>query len=198
MESIAERIAYVGRTMFERRLTDMSGGNVSARCGDLAFITPRYSGSQRHWQLTADDIISGEIYGDDLLNHPDFSREGQAHLLIYRGFPDAGAVIHAHPFHVQPFSVAGKPIEPLLETTRKFGVIEFVKNAPAHSRELADNVVEALRGKEAIIRKQAAAVLIPRHGIIVAGKDLFSAVDALERIDWNAWCVLAQALMVGI
>jgi L-fuculose-phosphate aldolase len=38
-------------------------------------------------------------------------------------------------------------------------------------------------------------VLLPYHGIIVAGKNLLAAVDALERIDWNAWCILAQQLM---
>jgi L-fuculose-phosphate aldolase len=195
MESIAEQIAYVGRRMFERRLTDMAGGNISARCGADIFITPRYSGSRRHWQLTAEDIISGQLDGDELLNHPKFSREGQAHLAIYRNFLDVGAVIHAHPFHVQPFCAAGRPIEPVLESTRKFGVVELAKSAPAHSSELASNVVEALHGKEAIIRRQAAAILLPQHGIIVAGKDLFAAIDALERIDWNAWCILARGLM---
>jgi L-fuculose-phosphate aldolase len=60
---------------------------------------------------------------------------------------------------------------------------------------LAENVVAGLRGKEERIRKQAAAVLLPTHGIIVAGKDLFAAIDAVERIDWNAWCILAQKWM---
>ena len=195
MASIAEQIVYVGRMMFERRLTDTSGGNVSARRGDVAFITPRYTGSRRHWQLAAGDIISGSIHGDELQNHPQFSREGKAHLFIYRAFDDVGAVIHAHPFHVLPFCVAGRPIEPVLEATQKFGVVAPIEAAPAHSQELAERVVRVLRGKEANIRKQAAAVLLPRHGIIVAGKDLLAALDAVERIDWNAWCILAQGLM---
>ena len=193
--SIREQIAYVGRRLFERRLTDICGGNVSVRCGDSVFITPRYSGSRQHWQLTAEDIISGDVWDDDLLHHPRFSREGQAHLLIYRGLADAGAVIHAHPFHILPFCAAGRTIEPVLEATRKFGVVELVKGAPAHSRELAENIVEGLRGKEAVVCEQAAAVLVPRHGIVVAGRDLFAAVDALERIDWNAWCILARGLL---
>ena len=43
METTAEKIAYVGRRMFERRLTDMAGGNVSAREGDRLYISPRDS-----------------------------------------------------------------------------------------------------------------------------------------------------------
>ena len=143
METTAEKIAYVGRRMFERRLTDMAGGNVSAREGDRLYISPRYSGSRRHWQLTPEDIIWGDIQTDELLDHPDFSREGKAHLAVYRNFPDVTGIIHAHPFHVLPFCVAGRPIEPVLEATQKFGVTKVIKGAPAHSDELAANIVVA-------------------------------------------------------
>jgi hypothetical protein len=68
-------------------------------------------------------------------------------------------------------------------------------HAHAHSAELAGNVVEGLRGQEDRVRVQAAAVLLPRHGIIVAGKSLMSTIDALERIDWNCWCILAQRML---
>ena len=156
-----------------------------------------WSGSRHHWQLTPQDIISGPIDTDELLEHPNFSREGKAHLAVYRNFPDVTGIIHSHPFHILPFCVAERAIEPVLEATRKFGVVEVVKGAPAHSTELAANIVTGLRGKEANIRIQAAAVLLPQHGILVAGKHLMAAIDALERIDWNAWCILAQGLIPG-
>jgi len=192
---IPEQIIYVARRMFERRLSDMAGGNISVRAGDAMYITPRYAGSKQHWQLSTDDILCGALASDELLQQPRFSREGKAHLAIYREFPDVGAVIHAHPFHVLPFCVAGRAIEPVLEATQKFGVTPVVPFAPAHSADLARHVVAGLRGREASIRKQAAAVLLPRHGIIVAGLDLWAAIDALERIDWNAWCILSQGML---
>ncbi|HAJ37025.1 MAG TPA: hypothetical protein DCL15_15195 [Chloroflexi bacterium] len=191
---IPEQIVYVARRMFERRLTDMAGGNISARAGDAIYITPRYAGSKQHWQLSTEDILCGALTGEELLRQPRFSREGKAHLAIYREFPDVGAVIHAHPFHVLPFCVAGRAIEPVIEATQKFGVTPVVPFAPAHSADLAQHVVDGLRGREASIRKQAAAVLLPKHGIIVAGLDLWAAIDALERIDWNAWCILSQGM----
>jgi len=195
MDDIRTQLAYVGRMLFERRLADMAGGNISARQGERIFISPRYSGSQRHWQLQPEDFVEGPIGTDEVLSHPLFSREGRAHLAIYRNFPDVLGVIHAHPFHVMPFCAAGREIPPVLEQTQKFGVVRVVKGAPAHSPQLAEYVVEGLRGQEEAMRKQAAAVLMPQHGIIVAGKDLLAALDALERIDWNAWCILAQALL---
>ncbi len=192
MKTIVEQILYAGRRLFERKLLDMCGGNISVRHNNQIFITARYSGSKRHWQNQPEDIISGDIDSDVLLEHPRFSREGKAHLAIYRHFPQVGAVIHAHAFHILPFCAASRPIEPVLEQTQKFGLIKVVEPAPAHSLELANNIVKELTGQEAAIEKQAAAVLMPHHGIIVVGKDLLAAVDALERIDWNAWCILAQ------
>ena len=195
MPTLPEQIALIGRRMFERRLTDMAGGNISARDGNTIYISPRYAGSRHHWQLEPEQIISGPVDSDELLENPLFSREGKAHLEIYRTFPDAHAVIHAHPFHVQPFAVAGIPIQPVMEATQKFGTIELIEFAPAHSMDLAQNVVAGLKNKEAHIRKQAGAVLMPRHGIILAGPDLLAVVDALERIDTNAWVILAQRML---
>jgi L-fuculose-phosphate aldolase len=187
-----EQIIYVGQRLFERKLLDMCGGNISVRQGDQLLLTARYSASQRHWQNTPEDILVGDIFSDELFKDPRCSRESRAHLAIYRQFPEVGGIIHAHPFHVLPFCAASRPIEPVLEQTQKFGTIKVVGGAPAHSQELADNIVEGLKGQEATIKKQAAAVLLPHHGIIVAGKDLLAAADALERIDWNAWCILSQ------
>ena len=192
MQTISEQIIYVGRRMFERRLTDMSGGNVSARNENTMYITPRFSGGKKHWQLETSDILPGDVDTDDLMHHPMFSREGQTHVAIYRNFPDANAVIHAHPFHVLPFCAASRSIEPVLEGTQKFGVIECAAPAPAHSKILADIVVACLRGKVDRIRKHSAAVLLPLHGIVVVSTNLLLAIDALERIDWNAYCILAQ------
>jgi L-fuculose-phosphate aldolase len=195
MATIPEQIVEFGRLMFERKLLDMAGGNISAREGDKLYISPAYSGSRQHWQLSPQDIICGDINNDEVLKDPRFSREGKAHLAIYRNFPDVNGVIHAHSFHILPFSAVEKEIKPVLEATEKFGVVPVVKAARAHTQDLADHIIEGLRGKEENIRKQAAAVLMPQHGIIVAGKDLLSAVDALERIDWNCWCILAGKLI---
>ena len=192
MKTIPERISYIGRRMFERKLTDMAGGNISARDSDRVYMTPRYSGAHSHWQLDPADIVSFALGSAEIVEDPRFSREGLMHLAIYKNFPDAKAIIHAHPLHVLPFAAALKPIEPVLEGTRKFGVIDLVKAAPTHTTELAENVVAGLKGKIPLIQKTAAAVLIPYHGIVVVSRDLLVTIDTLERIDWNAWCIIAN------
>jgi len=195
MESVPSLIAYVGRMMFERRLTDFSGGNISVRDGDMMYISPRYSGSRQHWNVDPATIVSGRVDTDDILEDPGFSREGKAHLYVYRNYPDVNGIVHAHPFHVLAFCAASRSIPPVLESTEKFGSVDILPYAPAHSKDLANYIVEGLKGKEANIQKQAAAVLLAKHGIFCVGKDVLAALDAVERIDWNAYCILAQKLM---
>jgi L-fuculose-phosphate aldolase len=193
MTNLPEKLCAAGRLMFSKRLTDMCGGNISARDGDTIYMSPRFAGQHYHWDLTPDLLVSGEWATDQIAQNPNFSREGWSHLAIYRSFPDVKAVVHAHPFHIMPFTAFGRSIEPVLEGTQKFGVIEHCEQAPAHSKTLADKIVAAMQGKEDRMRKQAAAVLIPFHGIILAGKDFDETLDALERIDENAYCLTVRA-----
>jgi len=196
MTTIPELIVETAQLMFERKLTDISGGNLSNRDGEGGiYMTPRYAGARQHWHLDPSDLLHTDLESDEILENPRCSRESRMHLAVYRHFPEVQAVIHAHPFHVQPFVVAERNIEVVLESTQKFGSIDLVPYAPAHSQDLADNVVAGLRKRQESISKQAAAVLLPRHGIVVAGKDMLATLDALERIDWNAWCILGSRIL---
>lgn len=192
---IRKQLSDIVHRLFERKLFDMSGGNISIRCGDRIIISPRYSGSKKHWQLSAEDFIEGSINNDELLGHPLFSREGKAHLAIYREIPIVNSIIHAHSYNILPFAAKGIPIPPVLEGTQKFGVIQVAPYTPAHSSALADQAVKIIKGQQKSIEIQAAAVILPQHGILIAGKDVWHASDALERIDWNAWCLIAMKML---
>jgi L-fuculose-phosphate aldolase len=197
MDTITKQIAYIGHIMFERRLTDMAGGNISVRDGDILYITPRYAGCKWHWQLTHDDIVVGPVITDDLLVNPSFSREGRSHLAVYRAFIEVQAIIHAHPFHILPFCASKTPIQPVLRATEKFGTLSYIDDVPPYSDEQVESIVANLLGKEELMSTAAAAVLLPKHGIFLAGHDLFKVLDALERIDTNAWCILTQSMIAS-
>ena len=192
-----KKIAETGRMVFERHLTDAAGGNISTRVGDdLVCITPRYSGSKRHWQLQPNQVLVTDMLGNKFDGDGDVSRESKVHYRLYQEFPDGMAVLHSHPRHVMVFVASGQPIEPVLEATLKFGTIPVVdKFAPAHSERLADFIAEAMQGKEEAIRKYAVAVMAPWHGLFVVGKDLDAAFDLTERIDTNAYCILMSRLL---
>ena len=190
------KIAETGKMVFKRHLTDAAGGNISVRVGDQVCITPRYSGSKRHWQLQPNQVLVSDLLGNKLEGDGDISREAKVHYRLYNEFPDGTAVLHSHPRHVMVFVASGQPIEPILEATLKFGTIPVVKNfAPAHSEKLADFIAEAMRGKDEAIRKYAVAVMAPWHGLFVIGKDLDAAFDLTERIDTNAYAILMSRLL---
>jgi L-fuculose-phosphate aldolase len=191
-----KKIAETGRMVFERHLTDAAGGNISVRVDDSTVcITPRYSGSRRHWQLQTNQVLVSDLHGDKSEGDGDVSRESKVHYRIYQEFPDARAVLHSHARNVMVFVASGQPIEPVLEATLKFDTIPVTKFAPAHSEKLADAIVEGLRGKDEYIRKYATAVMAPWHGLFVVGKDLDAAFDLTERIDTNAYCILMSRLL---
>ncbi len=195
MQSIAEQICYVGRRMFERHLTDIAGGNITVREGDIVYCTPRYAGNRWHWQLNPEDIVVGNVLTDELFSNPSFTREGLSHISAYRAFPFLRAIIHAHPHNVLPFVAFERPLPSVLKCTKKFGTLRYISQAPNFSQQQADSINENLRGQEELMQQSAAAVLMPQHGIFLAGVKLLDVLDSLERIDTNAYCLITQSLL---
>lgn len=199
--SVAEaraKLARVGAYLFDRRLTDAAGGNISTLVGDVVCMSPTLAGSKRQWQLQPEDVLVVDLDGNILEGEGSISRESNVHFGLYRAFAPTGtAVIHAHPRNVMTFAAAAMSMPPVLEANLKFGEVKCIDYAPAHSQQLADNVVGAIRGQEKRIQTQAAGVIAPWHGIFLIGKDLDAAFDAVERFDTNARSIL-MARHLGI
>jgi len=200
-DSLDPRRAMVelGRLIYARQLSDSAGGNMSVRSGGRIYITPRYMGSRHRWSIAPEMITVLDAASQRVVEGPgDISREARAHLAIYAAFPEAGAVIHAHPQYVQVFACANRPLPAVAEYTQKYGTIPCIPPSQAHSQALADAVVEALRPRQAELAEHGLAVLLPYHGIIVAGRDLDDAYDTLERMEVNARCALWGALLARL
>lgn len=194
-KSIPEEIVYIAKWMFDRKLTDMAGGNISGREGNTVYISPTGAGQEKHWRLTTDDLLTGPVDTDELISDPRLSKEGISHLLIYRNFPCVNGIIHAHPYNLLAFCAAQKVPKMLTKATQIFGEIEFIDDVPLYSRRQGELLVEKLKKKEKILCERAAAVLLPEHGIFVAGKNLYMAIDCLERLDTIAWVNIAQKMI---
>lgn len=199
IQEAREKIAEVGHLLFSRKVLDISGGNISARVGDVICITPRYAGSHFHWKLRSEQVLVIDRKGTFLEGDGDISRESKVHIKLLNEYPDGNAVVHAHSQYVLVFCAIREPMPPVLEFTLKFGTIPVVEYAPggAFNYQLAENVCIGMRGKEELIKQQAAAVLAPWHGQFVLGKTLLAAADAAERIDWNARTILFSRLLAG-
>lgn len=198
VEATRDKIARLGRMLFDRHLTDAAGGNMSARVGDVVCMSPSYSGSKRQWQLSPADVLISDLDGNILEGDGKMTREAHVHFRLHKEFGEHGTgVIHAHARNVLVFAAMQKSMPPVLEANLKFGTVPCVEYAPAHSPKLAENIANAIRGNESRIRKQAAGVIAPWHGVFLIGKDIDAAFDAVERFDTNAYIIMQAQQAFG-
>ena len=190
-----EHLARIARLVFARRLTDASGGNITLRDGEHVYMSPSRAGSKQQWQIEASDVVVLDFEGNVVAGPDRRTREWQFHLGIYRALARAGGIIHAQAGYLMTFVAAGRPMPVVLEHTQKFGTIGITPPAPAHSSELARNVVETFRLQAEALVKHALATFVPRHGIIVVGRDLDDAFDTLDRLETNAQVFLLGKLL---
>lgn len=192
-------VAKVGAMMLKRNLTDLAGGNISMRVGDNIVMSPTLAGTRYFWKIEPEQVLVLDLYGNKIEGNGEISRESPTHLKLLQNFYPVGqAVIHAHPRNILVFCATEQPIPPILESVQKFGEIKFAKyaNGGTHSEVLAENIYEALRGQETLISKQAAIVMAPWHGVFAVGKDLLSTLDAVDRIENNAYCILMGKILL--
>lgn len=186
-----EQIVKVSKMMYEHRLTDLAGGNISCRDGDSIYCTPTGAGQKYLWDLRPNQILKAPIDSDVLLTSPAHSKETISHLLVYRAFPMVTGIIHAHPFHIMPFCAVEKPMPALYKATQIYAeTFDFIAEKPMYSKEQGEEIVEKLKGKEEKMSTFAAALLMPKHGIFIAACSLLKALDCLERLDTNAYSFL--------
>jgi L-fuculose-phosphate aldolase len=185
-----ERVAELGRLMFDRKLTDTAGGNISVRTGEHVCITPRYAGSKHQWHLRPEQVLVTTMDGTKLEGEGEISREAKVHYALLKAFPESGAVVHGHAQNIMVFCAANIPMPPVVEATQKYGVIKVCRYATAHSGKLAEYLLAEFAGQETRIKTTAAAVMAVYHGLFVLAHDLETGFDVTERLDRNARIIL--------
>ncbi len=186
-----ELVAHIGRVLFDRHLTDAGGGNISLRVGEFFCMSPTLAGQNKQWQLEPEDVLVVNCRGEILEGEGRLTREIAVHFGLHENFSDYGsAVIHCHPRNLMVFACANLPLPPVMEATRKFGTTPVIEYAPAHSPNLGERIVATMRGREAMIAKHAAGTIAPWHGLFLIGKNLPAALDAVERLDTNAYVIM--------
>jgi len=193
-----ELVAYIGRILFDRHLTDACGGNISLRVGDVYCMSPTLAGHMRQWQLDADDVLVVNRDREIIAGDGKLTRETAVHFGLHENYGEYGtAVIHCHPKNLMVFTCMNKEMPPIMEATRKFGVTPTIEYAPAHSPKLGARIVASMKGREQRIVKHAAGTIAPWHGLFLMGKHLEAALDAVERLDTNAYVLMMSQHLSG-
>jgi ribulose-5-phosphate 4-epimerase/fuculose-1-phosphate aldolase len=178
---LRELICTLAKSMFDRKLTGGSTGNISARTSDgglLVSPTGTSFGRLDPGRLSRFDAQGMLIDGDKP------TKEMPLHSAFYETRSSAGAVVHLHSCHSVALSMmpdvdADNFLPPLTPYgIMKLGQVKllpfFIPGDPAMG-----DAVRGLAGKRS-------AVMLANHGPVVAGKDVEAACNAIEELEDTA------------
>jgi L-fuculose-phosphate aldolase len=170
-----EAVARASRHLAEKGLVIGTAGNISARSGDLIAVTP--TGADLG-MLTAEMITVIDLDGNMVDGDLAPTSEVPLHTGIYAG-TNALAITHAHAMASTALSCCHSELPPLHYSCLELGgAPRTAAYATFGSRELADNVIEALKGRS--------AAMMQNHGSVAYGSTMDQAIHNLELLEWLA------------
>ncbi|CUA92449.1 aldolase [Pannonibacter indicus] len=178
---LREQVCAMARSIFERGLTGGSSGNISVRTEDGGLlVTPTGSsmGSLDPARLSRFDATGRLIGGDEP------TKEMPLHAAFYETRSTAGAVVHLHSCHSVALSLLpDTDPDNMLPPLTAYGVMKLGKVVMLPYFMPGDPAMgDAIRG----LAGKRSAVMLAHHGPVVAGKDLESAVYAIEELEETA------------
>jgi L-fuculose-phosphate aldolase len=185
VEKVREAVADACRRLAQEGLVHATAGNVSARVGDLVVATPTGAVlAELRPELTTVVDMQGTVVEGSLKP----TSELFLHLGIYERF-DAGAVVHTHSPVATALGCVLDELPPVHYQMLAFGgAVRVAPYATFGSRELADNVHDALEGRS--------AALMQNHGAVCLASDCPAATELALLLEW-ACDVYWRARAVG-
>lgn len=186
----AERalMCAVGKLLYDRGYVAANDGNLSMKVApDRLLVTP--SGVSKG-RLTPDMLLVTDLEGNVLEGNRHPSSETKMHLAVYRGRPDAGAVVHAHPPVSTAFAVCRRGMETpyLSELVTGLGAVPCTPSFAMLSTDQVPRSVEPYLADHC-------AVLLANHGALTWGEDLWEAFDRMETVEHTAKILLNARLL---
>ena len=174
----ADQIVMFMQRVYDKKLTSMSGGNLSIRDNEgNIWITPA---SIDKGSLTRKDIICVRPNGDCEGPHAP-SSELPFHRSVYKLRPDLNAVLHAHPPALVAFSVVRRLPELNLTPTVRY----MCKNIKMAAYAIPGS--QALSAEEGKVFEQGCNIaLLENHGVCVGAADMLTAFQQFETLNYAA------------
>lgn len=174
----ADQIVMFMQRVYDKKLTSMSGGNLSVRDNEgNIWITPA---SIDKGSLTRRDIICVRLNGDCEGPHAP-SSELPFHRSVYKLRPDLNAVLHAHPPALVAFSVVRRLPELNLTPT----VRHMCKNIKMAAYAIPGS--QALSAEVGKVFEQGCNIaLLENHGVCVGAADMLTAFQQFETLNYAA------------
>lgn len=187
-EAERELMCAVGKLLYDRGYVAANDGNLSMKVEpDRLLVTP--SGVSKG-RLTPDMLLVTDLEGNVLEGNRHPSSETKMHLAVYRGRPDVGAVVHAHPPVSTAFAVCRRGMETpyLSELVTGLGAVPCTPSFAMLSTDQVPRSVEPYLADHC-------AVLLANHGALTWGEDLWEAFDRMETVEHTAKILLNAQLL---
>jgi ribulose-5-phosphate 4-epimerase/fuculose-1-phosphate aldolase len=178
--SLRERICEAGSSLFNRRLTPGSSGNISVRSENGWLVTPTNSSLG---DLDPASISSISAEGHQLSGKSP-SKEWFFHRACYEARASVGAVVHLHSTHAAAVScLADLDYADCFPPLTAYQVMRLGAVPVVPFFRPGD---EALGPAVGSLVKRHTAVLLANHGPVVVGKTLDAALNAAEELEETA------------
>ena len=177
-------LARTAALLFERRMTELQGGNMSVRLGDAVVMTPTKASENAGWRLRPEEMLVQGLDGEMIIGESaQVSREIRIHLRLYRTFADVGCVFHLH--LPEAIAAAAGRWEPgiVSATTDPYGaaVVVLERDLRAQTEPHDARAVELLGQVQ---RADGAIAVGSMHGTFGVARDLptnLRAADVLRQ-----------------
>lgn len=199
MQYLKERqwLCQIARNLFERKLTDAAGGNLSVKVTDHQFLmTPTLASSRRLWLLEPEDILLVDKNLSILEGKGNTTRESNMHLAFYKADERIKAVIHSHPRNLMVYAAMGIEMPIVCENLRFAPSLQCLRYVPATTIMLADEVYCYATKYRKKYTSFPYGMLLREHGIILGAESLATANDFLERLETNAFVHLQSQVLI--
>ena len=187
----------VCRLVYDRYLTNAAGSNFSARASEnTLYVSMTGNAKRNRLRMAADDLLLVDLNGNILEGEGMLTSLWPTHRKMYEEFDFVGAVIHAHPRLATTFACRKKPMPAFTAAMKKFGPIPLLsEDINEKSEECGRAVADIFRAKGESFRTYGHAVLYPYHGVMIAAPTLDDAYDLLERMEFNAYAIIGNAIL---
>jgi L-fuculose-phosphate aldolase len=174
-------LVRIAALLYDRRLTELQGGNMSLRDGEVAVVTPTKASENDGWRLSPEDVLVQDLSGRVVLGDPArLSRETALHLRLYREFADVGSVFHLHLPEALGAVAAGRWAPGVVTALPdEFGaaLVVLEPGLPAQTEAHDGRVVELLAQ---VARAGGAISISPGHGVFSVARDVPTNVRAAD------------------
>lgn len=178
MQREREELIKYARKLITNGLTKGTGGNLSICDREQGIMALTPSGLD-YFEMVPEDIVildiqTGKVIEGDRVP----SSECDMHRIFYKYRTDINAIVHAHTAYATTIACLneGLPAIDYLVALSGGTDVRCAKYATYGTVELAKNAFEAMKDRY--------AVLLANHGILAGSKDLASAFNITEEIEY--------------